>query len=102
MLRSLAETLKLQIRETDVVGRWGGEEFMLLLAAQNAADGLEMAERLRRNVESLQPAGLPVTISLGGTMSRVNRDSLASLIKRADQALYQAKAAGRNCVCWQE
>lgn len=102
VLRSLAEMLKLQIREVDVVGRWGGEEFLLLLAVQNADDGFDMAERLRRNVESLQPTGLPITISLGGTMSRASRDNLETLLKRADQALYQAKTSGRNCVCWQE
>lgn len=102
VLRSLAEMLKLQTREVDVVGRWGGEEFLLLLAVQSAEDGFEMAERLRRNVESLQPTGLPITISLGGTINRVSRDDLDALVKRADQALYQAKAAGRNCIRWQE
>ncbi|MCX7607686.1 MAG: GGDEF domain-containing protein [Anaerolineales bacterium] len=101
VLRRVAEALRVHARETDIVGRWGGEEFLILLSLQDARDGAETAERLRAQVETLRPAGLPVSISLGGTSSRAG-DTLASLVKRADQALYEAKTTGRNRVCWQE
>ncbi len=101
VLRRIAEALRLHARETDIVGRWGGEEFLVLLSLQNASDCVEVAERLRSQVEALRPAGLPISISLGGTMRRAG-DTLASLVKRADQALYAAKASGRNRLCWQE
>lgn len=101
VLRSVAEALRLHSRATDIVGRWGGEEFLVLLDLQEAEAGIELAERLRQNIEALQPTGLRVTISLGGTVSRPG-DSIASLTRRADLALYAAKSSGRNCVCWQD
>lgn len=101
VLRRVAAALQLHARETDIVGRWGGEEFLVLLPFADARACAEIAERLRSQVEALRPTGLPVSISLGGTMRRT-RDTLPSLIKRADQALYLAKTSGRNCFCWQE
>lgn len=100
VLRSVAEALRHHSRTDDIVGRWGGEEFLILLALQDADSGAETAERLRRHVEALQPTGLRVTISLGGTVSRLS-DTLASVIRRADLALYAAKSSGRNCVRWE-
>ncbi len=100
VLQRVAEALKLHSRANDIVGRWGGEEFLILLALQDAESGVETAERLRRHVEALQPSGLRVTISLGGTVSRLG-DTLASVIRRADLALYAAKSSGRNRVRWE-
>ncbi len=101
MLHYVGSALRRHARENDIVGRWGGEEFLVLLENLDASQAFHIAERLRTHVEALHPDGLNISISLGGTMSRVG-DSLASLVKRADQALYEAKNSGRNRVCWRE
>lgn len=100
-LRRIAEALRLHARESDIVGRWGGEEFLVLLFLPDARACAEIAERLRLQVQASKPGGLSLTISLGGTMRREG-DTLASILKRADQALYEAKISGRNRVCWRE
>ncbi|MGB0126723.1 MAG: GGDEF domain-containing protein [Rhodocyclaceae bacterium] len=106
VLREVAGRLKTQVREGDHLGRYGGEEFLAVLYPCAAADAVKAAERFRRAVADalfpLQPGAtpfLPVTISLG-TACKVGADSprLEDLLKRADDALYRAKAEGRNRV----
>lgn len=94
VLKEVAATVARQIRETDVVGRWGGEEFMVLCPQTVAADAVTIAEKLRQRVEEL-PLG--VTISCGLTGYQPG-ESMDALINRADKALYAAKHAGRNLV----
>lgn len=100
VLRVLAERASLQTREIDILGRYGGEEFALLLPETQLNEALEIAERLRLvalesiNVEGLE---LHVSISVGVTEARED-SSLSHLLQRADAALYQAKRNGRNCV----
>jgi diguanylate cyclase (GGDEF)-like protein/PAS domain S-box-containing protein len=99
-LRMVAQTLAANLRPLDVVGRWGGEEFLVLLP--NIGEGMDLvADRLRVFVErsSLDVAGevLCVTVSIGGTLARPE-DTLQAFVQRADEAMYRSKTAGRNRV----
>ena len=94
VLKEVAATVGRQIRETDVLGRWGGEEFMVLCPGTMAEDAITIAEKLRQRVAELP---LRVTISCGLAGYR-SGESMDALINRADKALYAAKHAGRNLV----
>lgn len=98
ILKTLVKCLERCLREGDQLGRWGGEEFMVLATGTDLAGATELAGRLRARVADTD-FGLrdPVTISLGVTEWR-SEDSLKSLLVRADSAMYQAKKAGRNRV----
>lgn len=98
VLKFLAEIVRSQLRKSDIVARWGGEEFLVLVPEADADTAVAIAEKLRCAVESGQfPRQLHITISLGVSLARRN-DSANSLVKRADQALYRAKQTGRNRV----
>ena len=103
VLRTVASVLRGALRETDVLGRWGGEEFMAVLVDTDAWLAIEVAERMRAAVAATTFDGVPggVTISLGVSTLR-EFDALASaweaLIAGADQNLYRAKSEGRNRV----
>jgi two-component system, cell cycle response regulator len=89
-------------RKTDIVGRWGGEEFVMVLSGANEAGARLVGERIRRAVEQTAARGAEdrrasTTISIGIACLEVN-DTLEGLIERADHAMYQAKASGRNRV----
>ncbi len=100
VLKLCANCLGESIRSTDYVARYGGEEFALLLDAATHELALQTCERIRKQVEQLHFAALPdfsITISMG-VAQFVEGESPARLIERADLALYEAKAHGRNCV----
>lgn len=102
VLREVAHRIQRCIRRSDMLFRYGGEEFVILLSNTTKAGANLTAERIRfaiarANRECEQ--GQEVTISLGGTNLREGDDA-ESLFARADNALYQAKNAGRNCVCF--
>lgn len=90
------------LRDGDLLGRTGGEEFIAILPNTQREHALEVAERLRRRVETLEivelPAGLRVSISVGVAHLHGADETVASLMQRADAALYRAKAQGRNQV----
>jgi diguanylate cyclase (GGDEF)-like protein len=98
VLVSTARILKAQGRELDVIGRWGGEEFLILCPNTALAGALELAERLRAQIaeEDFAPVGRRGA-SLGVASWRPG-DRPSSLVGRADAALYRAKEAGRNRV----
>jgi diguanylate cyclase (GGDEF)-like protein len=100
-LQRVAAVLGAGLRGLDRVGRWGGEEFVLLLPHTGLAPACEAAERLRREVESQDwPAlcpGLALTISAGVVATRPD-ESFEQAVARADALLYRAKRAGRNLV----
>ncbi len=101
VLRQVAALLKSGCRQGDLVSRWGGEEFSVLLQNRDGPQGAEVAERLRRLVESwtwtrIAPE-IAVTISIGIAQYRAE-DDLASVFQRADEKLYEAKHTGRNRV----
>jgi diguanylate cyclase (GGDEF)-like protein/PAS domain S-box-containing protein len=94
----LARTLENRVRETDSVCRWGGEEFIILLPQTNVGSAAKLAECLRASAAEIQVPDLPVvTISIGVAQHQ-SEEATESLLRRADTALYQAKAAGRNRV----
>lgn len=97
ILKFLCAAVDGELRVTDVLARWGGEEFMVLLPATgiNAAQGL--AERIRKKVADTACAGVQFTISIGVAEYSSN-ESIDDFIQRVDAALYAAKDAGRNCV----
>ena len=96
VLLALTERLAGRLRADDMLGRWGGEEFMVIAPNIDASGAPVLAEALRAAVESEPLAAAAVTISVGWAVW--DGDSPDTLVKRADRALYQAKDAGRNCV----
>jgi diguanylate cyclase (GGDEF)-like protein len=99
VLRRVARELLVNARAADIVCRYGGEEFTIILPETDAADAALVAERLRQAVERLadQP-GPVVTISVGVGCYPDHADDADALISAADAAMYQAKAAGKNRV----
>ena len=98
VLRTLGRVLQDAIRPMDLPARMGGEEFALLVPGSDLEAAARFAELVRRKVEfTVFPKGLPVTASLGVAQWRPG-ETLAQVLNRADAALYQAKAAGRNTV----
>ncbi len=99
-LRAVAQCAEQTIRESDMLFRYGGEEFLILLSGTDTEGARLLAERIRRNVACLDSnpgTKLRLTISLGVT-SLTGEDNPSSLFKRADSALYRAKEEGRNRV----
>ncbi len=90
--------LKNQLRNVDTLGRWGGEEFLIILPNIGIAEAIEVAEKLRNEIAKEKIVGLNCTISLGVKMLDNNDHTIDEAIKRADNALYSAKHKGRNCV----
>ena len=101
VLKIAAKSLSSAVRLDDVIGRWGGEEFVGLFPDADTEVLSSLAERLRTVVENSwidkKPERLAVTISIGGTISREG-DTSSSIVERADALMYQSKHAGRNRV----
>ena len=106
MLRTLAAEMRQQVRESDLVGRFGGEEFAILLAGTTTAEAGRIAERIRRGSGVVRvltnEALVGVTVSIGVAVLGSQGDDLSELLKAADKALYRAKRAGRDRVCLAE
>lgn len=102
VLRALAAELRQQVRESDVVGRFGGEEFTVLLPRTDTAGACRIAERLRSSAAALSisaaDARINVTVSIGVSVLGQHGGDLFELLAAADLALYRAKDAGRNQV----
>ncbi len=98
VLIKMAELLKKNLRATDIIGRWGGEEFLIILPNLDIKEALKVAEKLRNLICQLKvPPVEGISASFG--VSQYNRvEPYEELIKRADLALYKAKAEGKNCV----
>ena len=104
VLRELAAHLRAELRTQDIIGRWGGEEFMALLPGTSLAQAQQLAERLRQSIERVRFHGhdgqsLQVSVSMGVHSSQYGAHASAEqLVREADGALYRAKAQGRNRV----
>lgn len=102
VLRELARISRTALRELDILGRLGGEEFGVLLPETEAGPAMDVAERLRRAIEQTPiPTGvgeLRITVSIGAATSKDDAETVETLLKRADVALYEAKQSGRNRV----
>lgn len=101
VLKFLIQAVKHEIREIDCVARYGGEEFVIILSRADAEGAEECAHRIQKAAAEMKFPGFPVsfgiTLSIGLTMYQP-RESIDKVIARADSALYQAKAGGRNRV----
>lgn len=99
VLKKTAETIIDSIRETDIAGRWGGEEFLIIMPQTEIKGALKAAEYLRKSIESIRYDFLEKsTISIGIAEMKANT-TIEELINQADKALYNAKESGRNKVC---
>jgi diguanylate cyclase (GGDEF)-like protein/PAS domain S-box-containing protein len=105
LLCALVDLCQGQLRSVDILGRYGGEEFLILMPETLRSGAVQAAERIRAAIGGMKldtPAGkLSVTVSVGVASLEPRKDqnqTLDGLIKRADQALYKAKSEGRNCV----
>ncbi len=103
-LKSFVDAAGIIFRETDLFGRTGGEEFSALLPETDTQNAVKVANRLREKVASLQVitegSRIHYTVSIGLTALGPDDESLREVVRRADQALYEAKHSGRNCVVW--
>jgi diguanylate cyclase (GGDEF)-like protein len=102
VLRSVASVLASSVRQSDAVGRIGGEEFSVFLPDTDRHGAFRLAEQLRQNIEQLRPQSgeicIPVTASIGIATSDHSDMSMAVIQRKADQAMYVAKQQGRNRV----
>jgi two-component system cell cycle response regulator len=100
VLRTLAMELRDHIRHPDTIGRYGGEEFLVVLPHSTVKAAVEQAERLCKHVQSLVIQSgehkISLTISVGVAQYRINKEGWQGFLNRADTALYQAKNNGRN------
>jgi len=104
VLQTLSHILRETLRSVDIIGRWGGEEFAILLPETDAQEAAEIAERLREVIDHAKvtlTTGLLLhfTVSIGIATLKDKDANIDILLNNADEALYQAKATGRNKVC---
>lgn len=98
VLIKLSKVLLENIRKVDILARWGGEEFAILMPKINAGEAYKMLEKLRKTIEGTRLINdISITISVGVTELK-NTDTFDDLVKRTDEALYKAKNSGRNNV----
>jgi diguanylate cyclase (GGDEF)-like protein len=100
VLRQVSSLFHQQLRKMDVVCRYGGEEFAILLSQTGAQHAVGVAEKLRRMVENWQFPGVPRTVTISAGVAAFNDHGTTrdELVRAADTGLYAAKQAGRNCV----
>lgn len=98
VLQCIAHLLSTNVRKADMVGRWGGEEFLITTTESDSSKVLQFAEKLRHIIEVYEYGTVEnITCSLGVT-HYIKGDTTTSIVSRADSALYEAKSSGRNCV----
>lgn len=98
VLRAFAAAIQREIRSSDKLVRWGGEEFLIVCPGTRANEAHILADKLREALHGqIWPSGLRITASFGITALQPDED-IGEAIKRADGALYQAKSSGRDCV----
>ena len=101
-LRAIVEPIQAELRQSDVIGRYGGEEFVVILSSADTAAAHPIAERILERVASIRVGGFRAPIQLTCSIGVAGSDMLGvygeQLIARADTAVYAAKSAGRNCV----
>jgi diguanylate cyclase (GGDEF)-like protein len=93
VLKEVVLVLKNSIRKEDILLRWGGEEFVIVMPNSSSMDSKSVAERIRSNVESYESKVKPVTVSIGISEYK---DDFPSSLDNADHALYNSKHSGRN------
>jgi len=98
IIKNIAEVITTNIRDVDIAGRFGGEEFLVILPETSTGGAVDTAERIRKDVESMKfdVKDLQVTISAG--VVEYDGSHIEDMVRRADMFLYEAKEAGRNCI----
>ena len=98
VLKKVSRCIKKSIRKIDIPGRYGGEEFMVILPQTNLEKALVSAERIRRTIEMLQPKnnGTPIDVTISGGVVTFRSETALQLVEKADILLYKAKKNGRN------
>jgi len=96
VLKEVADRLVASIRKQDIVARFGGDEFLIVLQDTGSEAAEIVAEKIVRAIKSQEYMGIPMTVSLGVTTLK-DMDTEQSFFNRADKALYDAKAGGKNC-----
>ena len=96
VLKHLGKSLLKSHRKHDVVARYGGEEFVLVLPDTDDANALNAAEKIRCDIETTEINGINITVSIGLSINKDNKNEFDVLFKEADSALYKAKKNGRN------
>ncbi len=97
---SLAKEVMSCTRNSDIVARWGGEEFLILLPNTNQQGSKVLSEKIRANIEALEIENIKFTVSIGLAYFDYSEDrTIDDAIKKADDALYEAKQSGKNKVC---
>lgn len=100
VLKEIASIIKSSIRKIDTPGRWGGEEFLIILPESNLEGALNLAEKLRKKIEKHKFSKVGNLTSSFGVAEFENGISENELLKRADDGMYEAKKTGRNKVCF--
>jgi diguanylate cyclase len=102
VLKEISKIMKEYVRQVDLIGRYGGEEFVIALPDTDKNSAVNVADRIRMSVEKHKfrayDETISMTISIGVATFPETGEDVAMLIDRADQALYKAKEAGRNKV----
>ena len=99
VLKEFANIIKSSVRREDIVGRWGGEEFIILTSNCSVASLLSLAEKIRKNIEKYDFSVIGKSTASFGVSILEDTDTQESMIARADKSLYHAKKTGRNKVC---
>ena len=101
VLKFVANSIRTHVRRSDIVGRYGGEEFLVYLSEVDPAHLRDISEKIRRRIETESKARLPITVSIGVSQKMLGEDvkkELYGLIKQADKCMYRAKHDGKNKV----
>jgi two-component system cell cycle response regulator len=98
VLKQVADTIKNYTRTDDIVCRYGGEEFSVILINTNLKNSKLVAERVRKGIQKIREYNITVSIGVSSFPETINIPSPEKIIKSADKQLYKAKNSGRNCV----
>ncbi|MBC8238319.1 MAG: diguanylate cyclase [Helicobacteraceae bacterium] len=98
ILIMMAQNVKIQLRENDIFARWGGEEFVILFKETSVAEAKIVSEKLRDKIQKTKHASAGSITASFGITEYIDGDTVKSILKRCDEALYRAKVNGRNRV----
>ena len=98
VLKKVSDIIQESIRGMDIAGRYGGEEFMVILPEISISGGVIAAERIRTGVENLKVDDKPVKVTVSLGVAEYCGEDLQGIVKKVDHLLYKAKELGRNCI----